>query len=193
MTRYVAVLGIFFVLVLAAAALIYYHGKIKNTVADFGEVAPFEFTERSGEPFGQKNLLGKLNVVDFIFTNCTGPCPRMSAVMAELYRYYETNERIQLVSISVDPDRDSLSVLRTYAERFGASDRRWAFLRGPIDEVQRLSEHSFRLGGELPALHSSKFILVDDRGRIRGYYDFDDSTHLSDLRQDLRRLQKAME
>ena len=82
---------------------------------------------------------------------------------------------MQFVSISVDPDTDSLPVLRAYARDLGVTDNRWVFLRGPIDEVVRVSEKGFMLAmGALPAGHSSKFALVDAKGQIRGYYSSDD-------------------
>ena len=156
-----------------AGILIVKHFK---TTADqlpvLGTIPDFTFTERNEKPFGLTQMKGKINVVNFMYTSCPMLCPMMSAQLRELYDFFKNNDRIQFVSISVDPDYDSLSVLSRYASDLGVSDNRWVFLRGPLDEVAKLSEKGFMLSAEnMPSGHSSKFILVDDKTRIRGYYD----------------------
>lgn len=158
----------------------------------FGPVTAFEFTERNGQAFTADHLKGKINVLDFIFTRCPGPCPIMTSKMATMYRRYAHDPRVQFVSISVDPDHDSLSVLRAYAEKYGVTDNRWAFLRGPIEEVHRVSEQIFKLGGELPSLHSSKFILVDGDSSIRGYFSSEEDEAMSTLQTHIDQLVKAL-
>ncbi|MBX7152654.1 SCO family protein [bacterium] len=158
----------------------------------FGPVTAFEFTERNGQTFTTDNLKGKINIVDFIFTRCPGPCPIMTGKMATMYRRYANDPRIQFISISVDPANDSLSVLRAYAEKYGVSDNRWAFLRGPIEEVHRVSEQVFKLGGELPNLHSSKFILVDSEANIRGYYSSEEGDAIITLQNHIDQLVKVL-
>jgi protein SCO1/2 len=143
------------------------------------EVPHFEFIERNGTSFGKADMLGKINIVNFFFTSCQGPCPFMNSKVAELYKKYSTTELVRFVSISVDPDRDSLTVLRKYARRFGAVDDRWLFLRGDIDQVQELTEKGFLLAGELPNFHSTKLVLVNPAGFITGYYNCYDQENLN--------------
>jgi protein SCO1/2 len=162
----------------------YSHGPIPV----IGQVTPFEFTERNGGVFGQKEMLGKITIVNFFYTSCPGPCPRMNAQVAELYRLYAGSNKIQFVSISVDPDRDSLSVLQRYAKNLGVNDQRWAFLRSSPKEVQQLSEQVFLLAGDTPTLHSTKLILVDDRAQIRGYYSSEEEASLKVLKKDIHEL-----
>jgi len=141
----------------------------------YGQVPAFEFTERNSEPFGLNEMLGKICVVDLMFTRCPSACPVMSGKLQRLYNKFAHIDNVQFVSISVDPDYDTLEVLQQYAARYGVNDRRWAFLRAPMEKVVWLSEHGFKLSGKLPTSHSTKFVLVDAQGRIRGYYDsFDD-------------------
>ena len=144
--------------------------KSRSNLMRFAEIPEFEFIERDGSRFGKKNMLGKVNIVNFFFTNCQGPCPFMNSKVAELYKKYATTDKVQFVSISVDPERDSLSVLRAYAHSYGVNDKRWVFLRGALSEVHELSEKGFLLAGELPNLHSIKLILIDATGIVRGYY-----------------------
>ena len=156
-------------------------------------VPNFELLERNGAAFGSTDLQGKISVVDFIFTNCQGPCPVMADNMTELYRAFAGSDKVQFVSISVDPERDSLIVLQEYALRHGVTDNRWVFLRGDLETIKWLSESGFMLAAdELPGMHSIKFVLVDNKGQIRGYYSGTDNasvnilkTHIQELLEDI--------
>ena len=148
----------------------------------------FNFVERNGQPFGLKQMKGKINVVDFIFTRCGGPCPLMAKSMGELYNAFARNDKVQLISITCDPDYDSLRVLQDYARALAVYDQRWVFVRGEKQETQTLYEQGFKLGGELPYEHSTKLILVDDQGWIRGYYDFDDPIAMELLKKHIAAL-----
>lgn len=157
------------------------------------QVPPFTLTERSGNPLTVGDLKGRIQIVDFIFTNCPGVCPVMTANMAELYRLYASSDKVHFLSISVDPDRDSLAVLRRYATDHGVTDKRWLFARGPLTDIAQLLEKGFLLAADdLPTGHPSRFILVDDNGRIRGYYSGDDQESLSALKTHVRVLARAM-
>lgn len=170
--------------------------RIKSSDRDmpvFGEVTPFEFTERNGEAYGSKELQGKISVINFFFTSCEGPCPRMNGKVAELYKTFSHTQDVQFVSISVDPERDSLQVLQQYAHKFGVTDRRWLFMRAPIEEVKILSEKVFMLaGGDVPSLHSTKLILVDNMKKIRGYYSSEDPESVHLLEKHIRVLFKEL-
>jgi protein SCO1/2 len=183
-------LGILLLFVLSVIALIVVDlaNKSRSDLPVLGQAPEFQFTERSGAAFGSKNLKGSINIVNFFFTTCVGPCPIMNARVAELYKKYSTTDQVRFVSISVDPKRDSLAVLRKYAEDFGVTDNRWLFLRGEIEEVHRVSEKGFMLAGELPTIHSTKLILVDRNQKIRGYYDSFDEESLRLLTVHVREL-----
>lgn len=183
------------VVILASIALFvtWQADRSRSELPVLGQVTKFEFVAQSGEPFGLENLKGRLNVVDFIFTRCMGPCPIMSATMAQLYQLYDGSNKIRFVSISVDPEYDSVEVLHTYAVNHGVTDDRWIFLRGPMEEVKRISEKDFMLDAQdLPIGHSTKFILVDEQAQIRGYYDSFDDTSLKLLKTHLRGLAKKL-
>ena len=134
-------------------------------------------------------MLGKINVVNFFFTSCQGPCPVMAGNMSVLYKAFEADDRVQLVSISVDPATDSLPLLREYAQRQGVTDNRWLFVRGEQADIIRISEEQFMLAADaLPMMHSIKFVLVDELGQIRGYYTGTDSGSVDSLRADSKEL-----
>jgi protein SCO1/2 len=179
---------ILFLLSVLALIVINLANKSREHLVILGEVPAFTFVERSGVSFGDENMKGKINIVNFFFTTCKGPCPIMNARVAELYKKYSTTDNVRFVSISVDPKRDSLAVLRQYADEFGVTDDRWLFLRGDLDEVHRVSEKGFMLAGDLPTIHSTKLILVDENRKIRGYYDSFDEESLRLLTVHVREL-----
>lgn len=159
----------------------------RGNIPVYGTLPEFQFTERSGEPFGLNEMRGKINVVDFFFSNCHGPCPIMNGNIRQLYDLYASSDRIQFVSISVDPARDTLMRLQEYAQELGITDFRWLFLWAPIDSVADLMENGFMLAAEdLPGGHTVQFVLVDNRGRIRGYYSGIDDAEVELLQEHIR-------
>ncbi len=188
------ILGVSGALILALLGLIVIEiaQESRRSLEQLGVVPEFSFTDQNGDIFGKEQMLGHVNIVNFFFTSCKGPCPYMNGKVSELYQKYSTTDRVQFVSVSVDPETDSLQVLRNYAARFGVTDNRWRFLRGPIDEVQNLTEYGFSLAGELPDMHSTKLILVDQHGAIRGYYDSFDDASLDVLTVHTRELLRGM-
>jgi protein SCO1/2 len=145
-----------------------------------GQVPPFSLTDQRGETVTLDDLAGEPWIADFIFTRCTLSCPMMTTRMAELDDGRVSPE-VRLVSFSVDPEHDTPEVLADYARAFSASNR-WHFLTGSKDEILALALEGFHLAlnpeppegtapPEEPIVHSTRFVLVDGRGRIRGYYD----------------------
>lgn len=141
-----------------------------------GTIPKFELVNQKAEPFGSEQLTGKIWIADFIFTNCPGPCPIMSTRMSELQKPLEKSD-VHLLSISVDPENDTPEVLRTYSEKLRVQPGRWDFLTGSRAAIYSLSHDGFKLGvsdgseEEGTPVHSTRFVLVDRRGTIRGYYD----------------------
>jgi protein SCO1 len=158
-----------------------------------GEVPGFTLTNRDGRAVRLADLAGKPWIADFIFTRCGSSCPLMSRRMARLDRDLPATLPIRLVSFTVDPDYDTPEVLERYAKSYGAPAR-WLFLTGPSQEMRRLSIAGFKLaldasgGGSQPILHSTRFVLVDGEGRIRGYYEAFDEESTKKLQRDLESL-----
>jgi protein SCO1/2 len=138
---------------------------------------------------------GYVTVYDFIYTNCSGTCPMMTASMRRLTPRVSKDANVRFVSISVDPERDTPPVLRDYAKRV-RNDDRWTFLTGDRKTIVDLSVNGFKLaasdpgpGGD-PLLHSSKFAIADKSGMIREYYggtDGDAPEHVAATVRDLLR------
>ncbi|MEE9553225.1 MAG: SCO family protein [candidate division Zixibacteria bacterium] len=178
---------------IGGALVIYQANQSRSAIPELWEVPDFEFTERNGQLFGSSDMIGKINIVDFIFTNCPDICPVMSARMSELYQLYAEYDFVRFVSISVDPARDTLETLQAYADSWGVDDNRWVFLRAPLDDVVSLSEDGFKLPAQdLPMGHSNRFVLVDQNGVIRSYHDSFDDAELDALKSNIRELAKEL-
>jgi protein SCO1/2 len=147
-----------------------------RTISSYGTVPEFELVNQDGKNFGLRDLRGKIWIADFIYTTCPGPCPMISNRMSELQEPLK-NTDVHLVSFSVDPAKDTPQILRGYAEKLGAEPGRWDFLTGPQSMIYNLSRNGFKLaisdGSDAYGIpvHSTRMILVDRHGEIRGYYD----------------------
>lgn len=163
-----------------------------SRLPDLGIVPPFHLHSQTGQMFHKDKQLGdRVWVADFIFTNCPGPCPRMTQHMRWLEENTKNLENVRFVSFTVDPKRDTPAVLSAYARTFGADTSRWFFLTGPADELQRLSRDVFKLGDIAPDFeHSTRFVLVDRHGHIRGYYGTTNPTFRTRLLDDIKDLAK---
>ena len=154
-------------------------------------VPKFSFLNQNGDTFTDNELIGKISIVDFMFTNCPGPCPIMSNNMNEIYKDYKDVDRVQFISITVDPKNDNISKLKQYSDSYKVNDNRWQFLTSEINKIKDLKQNGFMLyAGELPQAHAIKFILVDYNGNIRQYYDGTDKASMAVLRKDIQFLLK---
>jgi protein SCO1 len=183
----------------STAALALLRGR-SAPLPKLGELPAFSLTGADGQPFGSRELAGRPWVVDFVFTSCPSVCPRMTEEMAHLQTWVVNralDNRVRLVSVSVDPARDTPAVLRGYAEKFHARPSLWAFLTGSPEAIEDAVVRGFKIyvGKEkddsqdgFAIVHGTKFVLVDGKRQIRGYYDSNDHEALAALRRDLATL-----
>ena len=122
----------------------------------------------AGQPLQLDALKGNVVVYDFIFTNCAGTCPMMTAAMRRVTAKVDKNAPVRFVSISVDPKRDTPPVLQAYASKV-RNDPRWTFLTGDWDTIRHLSVEGFKLATDEQLLHSAKFAVADKNGVVREY------------------------
>jgi len=155
----------------------------------YWSVPPFQLTSQSGQPFDSKSLDGNIWVADFIYTNCPGPCPRMSSIMRGVQTAVAEYPDVKLVSITVDPQHDTPQVLTSYAGRYHAEPGRWFFLTGEQAALHALCRNGFKLGDVDGSLvHSTRLVLVDRQGRVRGFYDTTGDGAAARLLHDIRNL-----
>ena len=167
---------------LVTAAVLFWLRQIQvsalsnRPLPSYNRIPDFELVNQDAQPFGSKQLAGKIWIADFIFTTCPGPCPIISTRMSELQKPLAKTD-VHFVSFSVDPETDTPPVLRAYADKLRKEPFRWDFLTGSKDAIGSISRDGFKLAlveGEQPGsgpVHSTRFVLVDRRGTIRGYYD----------------------
>ena len=136
-----------------------------------GAVPDFTLTDQTGSEFVSASALaGRVWVADFFFTNCPGPCPRMSSQMRQVQTAL-TSTGVRLVSYTIDPEHDTPRVLADYASNYHAQDGVWYFLTGPLETLRMLDRDVFKLGDIDGSLdHSTRFVLVDRKSQVRGFY-----------------------
>ncbi len=165
----------------------------ERTVSSYGTVPRFQLVNQEGQPFDSAQLAGKIWIADFVYTTCPGPCPMISMRMSELQKPLEKTD-VHLVSFSVDPEKDTPEVLRGYAEKLRAEPKRWDFLTGPKSAIYSLSHNGFKLavsdGSDEAGIpvHSTRMVLVDRHGEIRGYYEATEADAVTKLLADTSHL-----
>jgi cytochrome oxidase Cu insertion factor (SCO1/SenC/PrrC family) len=161
-----------------------------SVLPSYGVVPDFALSDQSGRAFQSKeSLRGKVWVANFIFTRCSGPCPRMTSQFRKLRDELKDPPELRMVSFTIDPANDTPEALATYGKSFGANPDKWYFLTGGQKDLNHLSHDVFRLStidGTLE--HSSRFVLVDRESRIRGFYDSSDAEVMQKLLTDVRNL-----
>jgi len=154
-------------------------------------VPEFSFINQDGDPFTEKDLNDKITILDFIFTSCAGPCPIMTHNMTGLYQSFNQVEEVQFVSITVDPDVDTQDILKQYAKINGVNDDRWQFITSNIEAIKDLKKNGFMLyAEELPRGHAIKFVMIDQNGQIRKYFDGTEEASMAVLMKDITILVK---
>jgi protein SCO1 len=156
----------------------------------------FALTDHLGKPFGSKELAGHVWIANFVFTSCPTRCPELTETMKRVQkRMRHMGDAVFLVSISVDPERDTPAVLAEYAKKYQVNPRRWRFLTGDLSAVKEAVEKGFKMPmdkneppAEQPQLfditHGTRFVLVDQENRVRGLYETDDAS-INQMVQDL--------
>ncbi len=159
-------------------------------------VPPFNFIDENGQPFTDKDVEGKVLIVDFFFTRCTSICPKMSIQMQQLQLQLDhlQYQDVLFLSHTVDPEHDTPEVLKAYSKRLEADPKRWKFLTGNAPDIYRQGNMGYLLSASADSsaaeqfVHSPQFVLVDKRHHIRGMYDGTNTDAMRDLMVDLKML-----
>lgn len=157
------------------------------------KMPPFRFMNQDSQWVTPATVLGKIHVIDFFFTSCPTICPRMKANMLTVYEEFRNDERVTMVSHSIDTRHDSVPVLHDYAERLEVEAPLWHFVTGEKDSIMGIArkymvtamEDASAPGGYA---HSGAMILFDKDRNIRGYYDGTSETETAEMVVDMRRL-----
>jgi protein SCO1/2 len=164
-----------------------------------GAAPAFALVSEQGKAVTGADYAGKVWIADFIFTRCGGSCPILSAKMVALSERMSDVPEVRFVSFDVDPDYDTPEVLAEYGRKLGADPARWSFLHGERTVIRTLIKDGFKLAIEdaapdsvEPILHSTRFVLVDGEGTIRGYYEGMEQPPVDQLEKDARALAAAL-
>ena len=146
-------------------------------ISKYHTIADFSFTNQNGKTITQKDYEGKIYVADFFFTTCGSICPKMTTNLVEVQKAFSNNPNVMLLSHTVFPETDSVSVLKKYAIKNGVIDSKWNLVTGDKKQIYSLARKSYlavKLGKpeELyDMVHTENFVLVDSKRRVRGFYD----------------------
>lgn len=201
-------LGLALLLVVLAVPAAWWLSQARpEPLKDYGVAPVFILTDQLDRPVSSDSLAGQVVVANFVYTTCTDICPALSGQMLSLQKRLREEDllgaEVQLLSFTVDPKRDTPAILRAYAERYRADPDNWRFLTGPEAVLKPLIVDGFHLGVQaLPpatavahavhknesyeVMHSGRFVLIDQRGHVRTYYDgreFDPERVVRDIKQ----------
>jgi protein SCO1/2 len=159
-----------------------------SALPELGAVPQFALTDQAGKSFTSDSMRGAVWAAAFIFTRCPSACPRVTKAMRGVQ--LDAKSRgvpLRLVSFSVDPDNDTPEVLTRYASQYGADTSTWMFVTGDATALRKTAEQGFKIAAEGTAdpakpdfgiIHGTQLVLVDQAGKIRGYYATDDEQAL---------------
>lgn len=161
-------------------------------------VQPFAFYDQNGKTFTEKDALGKVNVVNFFFTTCTGVCPRMNGNLKPVYEEFKNNPDFILLSFTCDPSTDSVAKLRQYASSFKVDDKKWVFLTGQKDSLYAMARHSYMIDDpknstqniETDFLHTQLIALVNKKGEVVKIYDGLKPSEMQQMQGEIKKLLK---
>lgn len=180
-----------------------YFGKKKHNVTfsdtTYHSVKPFCFKNQFNENVTEQTTNDKIYVTDFFFTTCKSICPIMSTELERVYKAFYNNPHFLILSHTVEPEVDSVSVLLKYAKLHGVNNKQWLFLTGSKKELYAMARASYLLNNEVgngdedDFIHTQNFALVDYDKHLRGFYDGTDSAEVSRLIIDINLLLKEYE
>jgi len=158
----------------------------------------FSFTDQLNQTISNEDFEGKVYVVDFFFTSCPTICPKMTNHLKRVQDHFEGQTGVGIISYSIDPEYDTPDRLSIYADNYGIDQTKWSLLTGADTEIFELAkDYKVRAfddsNEEQPNLiHDGTFVLVDDKRRIRGYYNGLVDTEVTRLIDDIELLLKSI-
>lgn len=151
--------------------------EINGTDTIFHKIADYKFVDQDSNLVTPSTFEGKIYVSDFFFTSCPTICPIMKTQMLRVYEKIENNPDVLILSHSIDPEYDTVALLKEFAGRLGVRSDKWHFVTGNKDEIYKIGQTSYMVTAMEDSsepggfIHSGAFILVDKEKRVRGLYD----------------------
>ena len=169
-------------------------GKQGDTL--YHKITDFKFLNQDSLWVSEKNMAGKIYVADFFFTTCPTICPKMKTQLLRIYDKFAEDDRVRILSHTIDPEYDGVRVLKEYAKKLNITSPRWNLLTGKKTDIYRLGEKSYMVTAQEDAnevggfVHSGAFILVDQNRHVRGIYDGTNEEDVNHLIEDMTLLLK---
>ncbi|UHG89369.1 SCO family protein [Spirosoma oryzicola] len=157
-------------------------------------IPDFKFVSQYGDTVTAKNLARKIYVADFFFTTCPTICPKMKVQLKRVYEKFKGNSDVALLSHTINPDHDSVAVLKEFADNLGVTGKQWLFVTGDREKIYDIGQNSYMVTAQQDSsapggvVHSGAFILVDKDKHIRGIYDGTTEKGVDNLMNDMDRL-----
>jgi protein SCO1/2 len=154
-------------------------------------IPDFAFVNQDSSIVTQDTFSKGIYVADFFFTTCPSICPIMKTQMLRVYEKYKGNDKVKILSHSIDPTHDTVAVLNEYANRLGVSSDQWHFITGDKEDIFDLAQNNYMVSvledEQAPGgvVHSGAFLLIDSKGRIRGHYDGTKAEEVDKLMRDM--------
>lgn len=172
------------------------YGEVKLPVLSY--IQPFSFISQDGKTITEKDIAGKVCVVEYFFTTCKGICPKMNTNMKDIFLAYKNEPDFLILSHTVNPETDSVSRMKRYADSLGADPKTWIFLTGTKQNLYNAARVSYLLDDiknnkdniSDQFIHTQFFALVDKSGRVRKIYDGLKKEELAELKKDISYLLK---
>ena len=164
-------------------------------IRKYHTIPNFSLVNQLGDTISQDTFKDKIYIADFFFTTCLTICPIMTGNMGAIQEAIKDQEDVLLLSHSVTPERDSVSVLYQYGIEKGVNPKKWHLVTGPKKDIYNLARKSYLVAkdesgsGPFDLVHTENFVLIDKQKRIRGYYDGTDPAAIETLLEDLKVLQ----
>ncbi|HEY6141836.1 MAG TPA: SCO family protein [Flavobacterium sp.] len=160
-------------------------------IANKHHIADFSFTNQNGKIITQKDYEGKVYVADFFFTTCGSICPKMTTNLVDVQKAFLNNPKVKILSYTVMPDVDSVSVLKEYAKINGVIDSKWNLVTGDKKAIYTMARKSYlavkqgKPEEQYDMVHTENFVLVDTKKRVRGFYDGTKKEEIQRLIEDI--------
>jgi len=162
------------------------------------KIRSIDYIDQDSSVFNNQTFVGKVHIADFFFTSCPSICPKVMQQMLRIQKKYEDDDRVMLVSYSLDPKRDTPARLKKFAQSIGANEKMWKFVHGPKDSIMTIANEDYYV----PAYedenapggfdHSGKLLLIDGDGHLRAFAEGTEQESVTEFFDDIDNILSQM-
>ncbi len=197
-----ATISLIGILLILGFSITFFYSFYKKDLPKYGEpghkISSFSFINQNGKVVTDKDVANKVRVIEYFFTTCKGICPKMNRNMLTVYKQFKGDPNVVILSHTVNPEVDSVPVLKKYSDSIGVLSQQWMFLTGDKKELYDVARAQYLLTAgefndtntpiEQDFIHTEKFALVDKNDQIRGFYDGTNEKEIEKLISDIKQI-----